>query len=268
VKSTPAKDTDSALAQPLALDDGQEPLVRLQGMILRVIAKQQDSHPSLVIHIASMVGAEILYGLRERGSELNSVELARQFKTSRTPAREAISILEKEGLVEMPPRRRPRVAMLTLEDIKELYGVRAAIAGIVAAEACAKATDAELAVLRDFIPQIERAVAEDDGEGFYWINTRFQEYMIQLAHNATLQRILETLVLRSLLLKRIVLSQPGRLARSARDHVYLAEALLARDAELASSLAKSNVLDGRKILETYFDPQSPAASAESAPAVQ
>ena len=250
----------------LASLDPSHPLRRLQGIILNVIAKGEE-RPSLVVQMASIVGAEILYGLRERGSELNSVELARQFKTSRTPAREAISILEKEGLVEMPPRRRPRVSMLSLDEIKELYGVRAAIAGIVAAEAAVKASEAELEALRQFIPQIERAAADGDREGFYWLNVRFQDYMAQLAHNATLQRILETLVLRSLLLKRMVLFQPGRLVRSARDHVYLAEALLDRDTELAASLAKSNVLDARKILETYYrtvqpEPGHPTAATE------
>ena len=250
----------------LASLDPSHPLRRLQGIILNVIAKGEE-RPSLVVQMASIVGAEILYGLRERGSELNSVELARQFKTSRTPAREAISILEKEGLVEMPPRRRPRVSMLSLDEIKELYGVRAAIAGIVAAEAAVKASEAELEALRQFIPQIERAAADGDREGFYWLNVRFQDYMAQLAHNATLQRILETLVLRSLLLKRMVLFQPGRLVRSARDHVYLAEALLDRDTELAASLAKSNVLDARKILETYYrtvqpEPENPTTATE------
>jgi DNA-binding GntR family transcriptional regulator len=76
--------------------------------------------------------------------------------------------------------------------------------------------------------------------------------MTKLAHNATLQRILETLVLRSLLLKRLVLLQPGRLATSARGHIYLAEAIIKRDRELAAALAKSNVLDGCKIFEQYF----------------
>ena len=43
------------------------------------------------------------------GADLNSVELATRFGTSRTPVREALMLLEKEGLVEIPPRRRPRV---------------------------------------------------------------------------------------------------------------------------------------------------------------
>jgi len=244
-------DPPSKLQEALNCADKLQPLERLESIIRSVISKSDD-HPSLVIKIASMVGAEILYGVRERGSELNSVELARQFKTSRTPAREAISILEKEGLVEMPPRRRPRVMVLSWEEIKELYDVRAAIAGIVAAEATSKATDEELEGIRLFIPQIERASANADVEGYYWLNVSFQEYMTKLAHNATLQRILETLVLRSLLLKRLVLSQPGRLATSARGHIYMAEAILKRDRELAAALAKSNVMDGCKIFEQYF----------------
>ncbi|SHI07935.1 GntR family transcriptional regulator [Pollutimonas bauzanensis] len=246
--------------KPTALDPefystAPEPLKRLRTIVQRVIAKNNDQ-PSLVIEIASMVGAEILYGIRKRGSDLNSVEVARHFNSSRTPAREAILLLEKEGLVEVPPRRRPRVAIMTLSDIKELYGVRAAIAGIVAAEASIHATDEELQDLLDFIPEIERAASDSDSEHFYWANVHFHERMTQLAHNTTLQRILDTLVLRSLLLKRLVLSDRARVARSAKDHIFLAQALYDRNAELASALARSNVLCARKKLEELLGEDS------------
>ena len=82
-------------------------------MVRRTVAEAHD-RPSLVTEIACDVGAEILEGIRAPGEDLNSVDLSRRYDTSRTPVREALMLLEKEGLIEVPPRRRPSVMVLRL----------------------------------------------------------------------------------------------------------------------------------------------------------
>jgi DNA-binding GntR family transcriptional regulator len=226
----------------------QTTLERFQGNIRRVVAKDDD-RSSLVTDIACVVGAEILEGIRRPGSDLNSVELARRFRTSRTPTREAVVLLEKEGLVEILPRRRPRVADLSIAEIREIYRVRAAMLGLIAAEVARLASDAEIAELRAILREMERAAAAGDRDGYYWGNVAFHERFADLARNRTLQRILESLVLRSLRLRRLTLSSPGRMARSLADHVRLVGALEDRDDELASALIKANVLGALKLLE-------------------
>jgi DNA-binding GntR family transcriptional regulator len=233
---------------PRPSGDHQSTLERFQAVIRRVAAKDDD-RSSLVTDIACVVGAEILEGIRRPGSDLNSVELARRFRTSRTPTREAVVILEKEGLVEILPRRRPRVANLSIAEIREIYRVRAAMLGLIAAEVVRLATDAEIAELRAILRGMEQAAAAGDRDGYYWGNVSFHERFADMAHNKTLQRILETLVLRSLRLRRLTLTQPERMARSLADHIRLVGALEDRDAELASALIKGNVLGALKLLE-------------------
>ena len=226
----------------------QSMLERFQAVIRRVAAKD-DERSSLVTEIACVVGAEILEGMRRPGSDLNSVELARRFRTSRTPTREAVVILEKEGLVEILPRRRPRVANLSISEIREIYRVRAAMLGLIAAEVVRLATDEEIAELRRILQTMERAANAGDRDGYYWGNVGFHERFADMAHNKTLQRILETLVLRSLRLRRLTLTQPERMQRSLADHIRLVGALEDRDGELASALIKANVLGALKLLE-------------------
>lgn len=226
----------------------QSTLERFQGMIRRIVSKDDD-RSSLVDDIACVVGAEILEGLRRPGSDLNSVELARRFRTSRTPTREAVVILEKEGLVEILPRRRPRVADLSILEIREMYRVRAAMLGLIAAEVVRVASDAEIAELREILREMERTEHANDRDGYYWSNVAFHERFADLAQNRTLKRILESLALRSLRLRRMTLSTPGRMERSLADHVRLVSAIEDRDAELASALIKSNVLGALKLLE-------------------
>jgi DNA-binding GntR family transcriptional regulator len=226
----------------------QTTLERFQAIIRRVASKD-DERSSLVTEIACVVGAEILEGVRRPGSDLNSVELARRFRTSRTPTREAVVILEKEGLVEILPRRRPRVADLSISEIREIYHVRAAMLGLIAAEAVRTASDDEIAELRVILGDMERAATTGDRDGYYWGNVSFHERLGEVAHNRTLQRILETLALRSLRLRRLTLSRPARMQRSLADHTRLVSAIEDRDAELASALVKSNVLTALKVLE-------------------
>ena len=67
---------------------------------------------SIADEIAVAVATEIIEGRLSPGDDLNSVDLARMFSTSRTPVREALLMLEREGFVEIAARRRPRVARL------------------------------------------------------------------------------------------------------------------------------------------------------------
>src|SRR5262249_42742012 len=67
----------------------------------------------------------IVEGRLHRGDDTTWVHLARRFKTSRTPVREALAELERHGVVVIPPRRRPYIAGATLKQIRDVYEVRA-----------------------------------------------------------------------------------------------------------------------------------------------
>src|SRR5579872_4823367 len=96
---------------------------------------------SLVGGIATAIAGDIVSGRLRAGDDLNSVELARRFESSRTPVREALLLLEKEGLVEIESRRRPHVKRWTRSEVRELYLVRSALYALVAELIVAAATD-------------------------------------------------------------------------------------------------------------------------------
>jgi DNA-binding GntR family transcriptional regulator len=227
---------------------GGTTIEKFQAIIRRVISKDDD-RPSLVIEIACAVGAEILNGAVAPGSDLNSVELARRFSTSRTPAREALVLLEKEGLVEILPRRRPRVARLSLAEIREIYGVRAALLGMIAAQVARHASDAQIFELKHLVEEMERAASADDAEAYYWGNVSFHERFADVTGNRTLQRIFDTLMLRGLRMRRLTLAVAKRRQQSVADHLHIVRALEDRDAELAAALAKANVLSALRLFE-------------------
>ncbi|MDJ0390871.1 GntR family transcriptional regulator [Roseomonas sp. E05] len=253
---------DGAVSRPASGRKAPPPanLERFRAVIHRVLSRGEE-HPSLVTEIACTLGAEILEGLLPPGCDLNSVELARRFRTSRTPTREALAILEKEGLVEIPPRRRPRVARHGRAEIREIYHVRAAMLALVATEAGEHAAPAEIAELREIAVRMAAAAAKGDANDYFWNNVRFHERLAELSRNRTLQRLLDSLMLRSLRFRRRTLSQPERIQRSIADHARLVGALEDRDLGLAAALVRSNVLGALRSLEALLEAEGGARGA-------
>ncbi|WP_199809866.1 GntR family transcriptional regulator [Streptomyces sp. NRRL F-5126] len=204
---------------------------------------------SIADEIAVAVAAEIIEGRLSPGDDLNSVELARTFNSSRTPVREALLVLEREGFVQITARRRPRVARLLLSEVRELYNLRAELYAVVSHLVCKVATADDLDALRRHQHALDLAAAEDDVDRYFWVNVQYRNKEAAIARDATLRRVLDTLGLRALQLRHLSLSQPGRLGPSAKDHARLLRAYEERDADLASALTQSLVRGGFAAIE-------------------
>jgi DNA-binding GntR family transcriptional regulator len=216
--------------------------------LLRVLTRGGDED-GLVDALTVSIATEIIEGRLKPGDDLNSVELARSFSCSRTPVREALFALQREGFVEIPPRRRPRVAQFTIQEVRELYELRAILYGAVSRGVVARATEDDLERLRGHLASLEHATRRNDVDSYFWINVQFRNCEASITGNATLHRMLDSLGLRVLQLRHLSLSKPGRLARSFADHERLVRAYEDRDAELAVALTRSLVKRGLATIE-------------------
>jgi DNA-binding GntR family transcriptional regulator len=219
--------------------------------IRRIVAERHD-RPSLVSRIACEVGAELIEGVRQEGEDLNSVELAQKYETSRTPVREALMLLEKEGLVDIPPRRRPRVAVLDPKEVTEIYSVRAALFAHVAEGVAVTAAPAQIEELRSILAVMQKAAASGDLDTYLWANVAFYNFLTVVGNNRVAKRIIDSLLLRTLRLRRLSLSLPHRLEKSVANHVQLVDAFADRDAPLAAALIRSNHLHALEALIGYM----------------
>ncbi|MEP7457330.1 GntR family transcriptional regulator [Phyllobacterium sp. SB3] len=216
--------------------------------IRRIIAARDD-RISLVTRIAIEVGAEIIEDVIRPGHDLNSVDLARRYATSRTPIREALMLLEKEGLVDIPPRRRPRVQAMNVPMIREIYRTRGVLLEFVAADVARNADKNELELLEQAVNEMDRAHHNDDIRAYLWANIAFHDLNLTVSKNQTAKRIVESLLLRTIHLRRVSLCQPGRLEASLEDHRQLIKAYQQRDANLAGALIRSNHSNALRNLE-------------------
>jgi DNA-binding GntR family transcriptional regulator len=198
---------------------------------------------SLVGKIAAEIARGIVDGSLPPGSDLNSVDLASRFGTSRTPVREALMLLEKEGLVEIPPRRRPRVARMSLREIEEIYEIRAALNALMISLFVANAEEADLREARAVLGRMRAAALAGETETFFAERVRLHDLWMERCGNATLHKTLVAWLAR-MSLRRLGLSRPEHIERSLMDHERLAIACEERDANLAVALMRSMALSG------------------------
>ncbi|MGH3246983.1 MAG: GntR family transcriptional regulator [Trebonia sp.] len=214
---------------------GVEESLARSAEIVRLLKLEERREPT-VAQVAIWVAEGIVIGRLKPGQDLNSVDLASRFSTSRTPVREALMLLESEGLVEIRARKRPRVATFSTERVREIYFVRRHLLALVGGLVAEHVTDEEVTDLAVRLERMRVAVAADDVDAYFWAHVDMQSRFLEIAGNSILTSILDSLALRTLVLRHTALGRSGRLRESLRDQVRIHEAIADRDPELTAML--------------------------------
>ena len=202
----------------------------------------------LAQQIFDEIAIAIVEGRLNPGDSLNSVDLARRFNTSRTPVREALADLERQGAIVVPPHRRPYVAHVTLRQAKDVYDLRAALFTLVSdliVESCPKTL---LGELWRWQAALEADAARGAVDDYFWHNVGFRLVEVRLAGNEQLQRMVGMLGIRTLQFRHLSLSQPGRLARSVEDHRRLLIAYEEQDKTAAAAMSRGLIMAGYRAI--------------------
>lgn len=134
--------------------------------------------------------AKVFSGELAAGSDHLESELAEMLEMSRTPVREAVLMLESQGLLELRPRKGVRILPLSPEDMSEIYDVLTELESH-AAERAAQAgyDDAELACLAKAIDEMDKAIANSDLDAWAEADDRFHEELVRLGGNSRIRSI-------------------------------------------------------------------------------
>ncbi|HEY5861223.1 MAG TPA: GntR family transcriptional regulator [Actinomycetota bacterium] len=202
---------------------------------------------SLAEDAADRIREQILAGGFRQGEHLVEAKIAEQLNISRGPVREAFKLLRAEGLLNEEPRRGTFVVSLSADDVREIYGLRAALEGR-AARLIARAHDpATIEQLRTLADAIDAAVATGDGAAVSRADLAFHEGLCALCGNSRILEVFDRYVptLRALLrLDERVLRSLDEVSNQHRPFVEAIEAgeeetaarLLAEHAEHAGEL--------------------------------
>ena len=221
------------------------------GTLERVLARSLEP-ASLVFRIARDVGAQIIVGSIAPGTRISSVDLAQRYDTSRAPVRQALLVLEREGLITTASAgRAPSVRRLALEELREIYEIRANLYGLVAQRCVRRASDAQIAGLRAINERLVALAAADDLDGYFWTNLEFRDEEARVAGNERLRQLLDALGLHTLVTRYAGLSLPKHLPASVHDHESLLRAYESRDETLAVAVGRSIVLASLAGMEQF-----------------
>ena len=202
---------------------------------------------SLAEQIAARLSARIIDGVYAPGQRVMEQAVSAEFAVSRGPVREALRLLEKDGLVTILPRRGAQVTRLSIAEVREIFDIRAALNGL---------RDREIAEDPDrgrLLPMLEEKVAQltrlarDAGAAEEYVETVFElnRLLNEAAPNRRLRAILSSLALQTLRYSRLGLSTAERRQQSVANWQRLVKAVREGNGLEAQRAAERRVLDSR-----------------------
>ncbi len=220
---------------------------------------------SLPEQIATRLSERIVSGAYAPGQRILEQAVAAEFAVSRGPVREALRLLEKEGLVIILARRGAQVTNPTIAEVNEIFDIRAMLNGLrdrMIAESAQR--ERLLPVLEQEIARLAASAEAPDGADYVEVVLRLNRLLTLAAGNRRLQTILGALAVQTVRYTRLGLSTPERRQQSVRHWQELLRALRDGDGDAAERIARQRVLDSRDAAIEQLLRQQAIADAKSA----
>jgi DNA-binding GntR family transcriptional regulator len=199
----------------------------------------------------------VIVGMDVYGSaseiRLDERSLAEEFGISRTPVREAMAQLEREGFVRTMPRRGVYVVRKKKREVIELITAWAALESMAARLVTTNASSEEIASLRKMFATFENGKVRAHLDEYSDVNIEFHQALIRLSRNSVLVQLAENLFTHMRMIRRKTIGEKDRADRSIRDHMHIIEALEARDTVRAEMLVRDHALGLAEHVEKYAD---------------
>lgn len=209
---------------------------------------QLDVYKPLREVVCDVLREAIREGMLAPRERLMEIRLAEELGVSRTPIREAIRKLEQEGFVVMIPRRGAYVADISIKDISQVFEIRGALEELAAGLAAERITENELEYLEQMVVKIRSYIESKDMDKIIEADVNFHDVLYKASRNERLVEIINNLREQMLRFRSYSMNQPGRLSNTWEEHRLLVEAIAARDADKARSIASMHMENAEKIL--------------------
>ena len=174
------------------------------------------------------------------GEWLKEGAIGKELKVSRTPIREAIRILEAEGLIVMEPWKGITVATLSRRQVSDFYAYREMIEGLAAEMAARVITEGEIEGLDAILLQLEEG-RDQTGSELANVNEQFHKMIFDISANRFLNQSLEVINTAKILIWKPVYPTHKRWEEAQQEHRKLLDALRARDPVAAKAAAQQHV---------------------------
>lgn len=161
---------------------------------------------------------QIISGELPPGAPLSERALCEQLEVSRTPLREAIKILAREGLIEISPTRRAKVASVTLDEAANMLTLLAALEGLSGEQACQKVLGEDIAELEALQASMRHSYEQKDLATYFELNQAIHLKILAIADNQVLSEMFNNLNARLRHVRKRLTPTPGRWAQAIEEH--------------------------------------------------
>ncbi len=194
-----------------------------------------------------LIREAIVEGRLTPGQRLKEEELAGELGISRTPVREALLILQAEGLVDAAPNRGAVVRSHDADDLEDLYQLRALLEGYAARRAAATISETAVAGLQASCERFESLI-EGDVQELVRENLLFHNVILDAAQSRRVAELVRKVIELPLVYRSYIWYSVDQRRISAHYHRQIVRALASRDGERAELVMKEHVFEARDVL--------------------
>ena len=209
--------------------------------------------------IARELSQRIVAGAYAPGQRLLEQSVAQEFRVSRGPVRESLRLLEKDGLVTILPRRGAQVTKLTIEEVREIFDIRAALNGLRDRQLAEdhQRTHQTLPILEREVEKLAQLARENSCADAY-ASTVFalNHFLNEASRNQRLRAFANMLGLQTLRYSRLGLATAQRRQQSVQYWQRLVEAVRKHDGAEAQRIAEERVRESRNAAIRALEKQS------------
>ncbi len=224
-------------------------MAKTPDLVIEPIKASSNLGDLVYMSLKSAIAKIDIYG-RPDEVRLDERKLSVELGVSRTPVREALTVLEQEGFVRSEPRRGVFLVRKTKVQIVEMIYAWAALESMAARLACANATDAQLRALRTTFPEFYTKSPSEKIDDYSNANITFHQTIISFAECQVISDMTSNLFMHVRGIRSIAIRQDDRVLQSSREHQEIINALEQRDSSLAEYLVRNHALGlSRHVLE-------------------
>jgi len=195
---------------------------------------------------------EILADRMRPNQRISELAVCRALGISRSPVREALRILERDGLVKQSENRGVVVADVTPEEADELFLIHGHLLGLAVKLACQRMKPEDLQRMRDLVKSLKEAAASEDRHAFLDIRAELEHLIVERSFSPRLAHLLEVMSYPSARYRRFHVSVPGYMDEVSRFYQGMYDAFRAKNPKEAE-LQRFKVMElGRNLLRRYF----------------
>lgn len=183
----------------------------------------------------------IIDGVIKPGERIIETEYSNKFQISRTPIREAIRMLELEGLVESQTTGGVIVKTLTREEISEIYKIRIALESLIIEEIIKKINNQDIKKLEKVLKNTKKAFEVKDIEKVFSLFTEFNQILYDIASLPKVTGMINNINLYLKRFRKLSIDNPSRKEEAFEVHVQILEAIKNKELSTAISINRMHL---------------------------